>query len=219
MTPESVTAIMLFLANVRGTPYVLGGNSLSGTDCSGLAAWVANIASGRDAFSGRFSTGNEEEELAARGFREGTAPGALVIGWNGHHTAITLPDGTAVASGEQRGNGGIEFGGDGAYQAQFTRHMYLPVDDPTPNPLEVFFSGLGQPLPPPDAPPPFLPPPPDAVPLLGGVPLPPPPDTPTEDAPPAPFRFPWEVEPPEPAEPPAPPVEIELPPTGGQPAA
>lgn len=172
MTPESVAAILLFLSNARGTPYVLGGNSLAGTDCSGLAAWVANIASGRDAFSGRFGTGAEGAELAARGFREGTAPGALVIGWNGHHTAVTLPDGTAVASGERRGNGGVEFGGEGAYQAQFVRHMYLPVEAPQ-NPPDADFGELAEPAPPPDDPLLFLPPPPDEVPQLDEGPPPP----------------------------------------------
>jgi hypothetical protein len=48
----------------------------------------------------------------------------LVIGWNGHHTAVTLPDGTSVSSGE---GGGVKVGGGGAYQAQFTRHMFLPM--------------------------------------------------------------------------------------------
>jgi hypothetical protein len=48
----------------------------------------------------------------------------LVIGWNDHHTAITLADGTPVASGE---GSGIHIGGGGAYQPQFTHHMYLPM--------------------------------------------------------------------------------------------
>ena len=56
----------------------------------------------------------EESALLARGFQCGTAPGALVIGWNDHHTAVTLADGTAVASGE---GGGVKVGGGGAYQA------------------------------------------------------------------------------------------------------
>jgi hypothetical protein len=59
----------------------------------------------------------------------------LVIGWNGHHTAVTLPDGTSVASGER---GGVKVGGGGAYQAEFSHHMFLPMgpeqlrDDPAP---------------------------------------------------------------------------------------
>lgn len=48
-----------------------------------------------------------------------------MIGWNGNHTAVTLPDGTAVSSGE---GGGVRIGGGGAYQPQFTHHMFLPVD-------------------------------------------------------------------------------------------
>ena len=64
--------------------------------------------------------------LAERGFRPGTAPNALVIGWNAGHTAVTLPDGVNVSSGE---NGrGVQIGGQGAYQPQFTNHMYLPLE-------------------------------------------------------------------------------------------
>ncbi len=74
----------------------------------------------------------------ARGFQYGTAPDALVIGWNGRHTAVTLPDGTPVSSGER---GGVRIGGGGAYQAQFTHHMYLPMD---PEQIDAE-------LPPPDA--------------------------------------------------------------------
>jgi hypothetical protein len=117
-----------------GPPYVSGGDSPAGTDCSGLASWLANVASGRTAFGDRFHTGDEESALLARGFQYGTAPGALVIGWNNRHTAVTLADGTPVASGER---GGVRVGGGGAYQAQFTHHMYLPMapkqeEDPTP---------------------------------------------------------------------------------------
>lgn len=116
---------MTFIQQVSGTPYVVGGDSPAGTDCSGLASWVSNVASGRPAFGDRFHTSNEEAALLARGFQYGTAPGALVVGWNSHHTAVTLPDGTPVASGEP---GGVNVGGGGAYQPQFTHHMYLPMD-------------------------------------------------------------------------------------------
>ena len=90
-----------------------------------------------------------------RGFQYGTAPDALVIGWNGGHTAATLPDGTAVSSGER---GGVHIGGAGAYQAGFTHHMFLPVSaDDGASPPPPF----GAP-PAPDAPPPVVdaPPPP-----------------------------------------------------------
>jgi hypothetical protein len=133
------TATLLTLVNqVSGTPYVTGGDTPRGTDCSGLASWVANAATGRPIYGDRFHTGNEEAALLARGFKYGTAPGALVIGWNGGHTAVTLPDGTPVSSGES--GGGVRIGGGGAFQRQFTHHMYLPVapeatdDDQAPPP-------------------------------------------------------------------------------------
>ncbi len=122
----ALVTLMGLINQVSGTPYIPGGDSPAGTDCSGLASWVANAATGRPTFGDRFHTGNEEAALLARGFKYGTAPGALVIGWNGGHTAVTLPDGTPVSSGE--GGRGVKVGGGGAYQPQFTHHMYLPAD-------------------------------------------------------------------------------------------
>lgn len=158
------TATLLAIVNgAAGTPYVRGGDSPHGTDCSGLVSWVANAATGRPIYGSRFNTGNEEAALLARGFKRGTAPGALVIGWNGGHTAATLPDGTPVSSGE---GGGVKVGGGGAYQPQFTHHMYLPMSadgdpqadlpldpmappPPGPGDLPVIDVGNPQVLPPP----------------------------------------------------------------------
>ena len=80
-------------------------------------------AIGRAIRARRRMLGVSQAELAARGFLPGAMPGALVIGWNSRHTAMTLPDGRGVASGE---HGGVTVGGPGAYQKQFTNHMYLP---------------------------------------------------------------------------------------------
>jgi len=124
-----LATLMGLIQQMSGTPYSHG-YSPAGTDCSGLASLVSNVATDRPAFAGRFNTGNEERALLARGFQYGTAPGALVIGWNGGHTAVTLPDGTPVSSGE---GGGVRIGGGGAYQPQFTHHMYLPVDPGAPD--------------------------------------------------------------------------------------
>lgn len=121
----ALAAIASLIAQVSGTPYIPGGDSPAGTDCSGLASWVANVASGRPAFGSRFNTGNIEPALLARGFHYGSAPNSVVIGWNGGHAAVTLPDGTPVSSGES--GAGVRVGGGGAYQPQFTHHMYLPV--------------------------------------------------------------------------------------------
>jgi hypothetical protein len=124
---------MGLITQVSGTPYISGGDSPAGTDCSGLASWVSNVATGRPAFGDRFTTRSEEGALLARGFQYGTQPGALVIGWNGHHTAVTLPDGTSVSSGE---GGGVKIGGAGAYQSQFTHHMFLAVPEDAVMPPE-----------------------------------------------------------------------------------
>ncbi|AFM17649.1 hypothetical protein Mycch_2889 [Mycolicibacterium chubuense NBB4] len=87
-----VLATLLTLVNqVSGTPCVTGGDSPAGTDCSGLMSWVTNAATGRPVYGDRFTTGNIEDELLARGFQCGTRPGALVVGWNGGHTAVTCP--------------------------------------------------------------------------------------------------------------------------------
>ncbi|WP_390887996.1 peptidoglycan endopeptidase [Candidatus Mycobacterium wuenschmannii] len=158
-----LATLMTLLTQMSGTPYITGGNSAAGTDCSGLASLVSNVASDRPAFSGRFNTGNEESALLARGFKYGTAPNAVVIGWNGGHTAVTLPDGTPVSSGE---GGGVRIGGGGAYQHQFTHHMYLPIDGEAPAdaPAPVLVSVVAPDAPPPPAPDAPPPPAPDAPP-------------------------------------------------------
>ena len=124
-TMFGIAALLSLISQVSGTPYIPGGDTPAGTDCSGLASWVANVASGRPAFGSRFNTGNMESALLARGFHYGSAPGAVVIGWNGGHAAVTLPNGTPVSSGES--GSGVRIGGGGAYQPQFSHHMYLPV--------------------------------------------------------------------------------------------
>ena len=124
------TVTLLTLVNsVSGTPYISGGDSPRGTDCSGLVSWVTNAATGRPIYGDRFNTGNIERALLARGFQYGTQPGALNVGWNGGHTAATLPDGTPVSSGE---GGGVRVGGGGAFQNQFSHHMFLPAPPEQP---------------------------------------------------------------------------------------
>jgi hypothetical protein len=174
----AVATLLALINQVSGTPYISGGDSPAGTDCSGLASWVSNAATDRPVFGSRFNTGNEETALLSRGFRYGTAPNALVVGWNGRHTAVTLPDGTPVSSGE---GGGVRIGGAGAYQPGFTHHMYLPMDEvegfapppplfdappPPPPPPAPVLVDAAMPTPPPDAPPP----PPPAGPALLGEP-------------------------------------------------
>ncbi|MGH3559965.1 MAG: hypothetical protein ACRDTK_21110, partial [Mycobacterium sp.] len=73
-----LATLMTLIQQVSDTPYITGGDSPGGTDCSGLASWVSNAATDRPVFGDRFNTGNEEAALLARGFQHGTAPGALV---------------------------------------------------------------------------------------------------------------------------------------------
>jgi hypothetical protein len=160
-------------------------------------SWVANAASGRPIYGDRFNTGNIERALLSRGFKYGTQPGALNVGWNGGHTAATLPDGTPVSSGE---GGGVRIGGGGAYQRQFGHHMYLPT---APEDLPPAPDGM----PAPDPAMPFMPPPPEMVP-------PPAPEAPVQlmaqDGPMPPPAPAPELAPP-PADPFAPPPPADLP--------
>ncbi|KUI22618.1 glycoside hydrolase [Mycobacterium sp. GA-1285] len=159
----AIATLLTLVNQVSGTPYVSGGDSPAGTDCSGLVSWVTNAATGRPVYGDRFNTGNIERALLERGFQYGTQPGALVVGWNSGHTAATLPDGTPVSSGE---GGGVKIGGGGAYQDQFTNHMFLPVppEQPmapgAPSAPVVMMAGH-QPAPPAD---PFAPLPPAPMP-------------------------------------------------------
>ena len=199
-----LAALLSLISQVSGTPYIPGGDSPAGTDCSGLASWVANVASGRPAFGSRFNTGNMEAALLARGFHYGSAPGSVVIGWNGGHAAVTLPDGTPVSSGES--GSGVRIGGGGAYQPQFSHHMYLPVQAQR---MDIAAEAVPAPesAPAPEAAPPAdLVPAPDAPPAEGAV-------IPGEgavieltSAPPPADALPGPVEAPAPAEAPAPPA-------------
>jgi len=198
------TVTLLTLVNsVSGTPYISGGDSARGTDCSGLVSWVANAASGRPIYGDRFNTGNIERALLARGFQYGTQPGALNVGWNGGHTAATLPDGTPVSSGE---GGGVRVGGGGAFQRQFSHHMFLPMapQDVPPAP-DAMPAPEGMPFMPP--PPEMVPPPAPAAPVILMAAQ----EAPAPEMAPPPAPEPEMAPPPPPADPFAPPAPADLP--------
>jgi hypothetical protein len=172
----ATVTLLTLVSSVSGTPYVSGGDSPRGTDCSGLVSWVTNAATGRPIYGDRFNTGNIERALLARGFQYGSEPGALNVGWNGGHTAATLPDGTPVSSGE---GGGVRIGGGGAFQGQFSHHMFLPmaVDEavaPDAPEAPVVMMAGEVPMEPAPAPDPFMAPPPSPESLM--APPPPPAD-------------------------------------------
>jgi hypothetical protein len=172
----ATVTLLTLVSSVSGTPYISGGDSPRGTDCSGLVSWVTNAATGRPIYGDRFNTGNIERALLARGFQYGSQPGALNVGWNGGHTAATLPDGTPVSSGE---GGGVRIGGGGAYQKQFGHHMFLPMpvdeamapDAPdAPEAPVVMMAGEVPMAPPPEPEPLMAPPPPPADPFAPPAP-------------------------------------------------
>lgn len=124
-----------FAASQAGKPYISGGQSQAGTDCSGWASEVVKQYLGESPFSGdRMTTQNAAQWITAHGGQLGVGPpGSLQIGWYNHgsnpddgHMAVTLPDGTNTESG---GSGNrIAFGGSatGAGSGQFDQHAYFP---------------------------------------------------------------------------------------------
>ncbi|MBF6187987.1 hypothetical protein [Nocardia farcinica] len=123
-----------FAESMDPVPYKMGGFSRSSIDCSGMVAAVINDALGLDPFSGRMSTMNEGQWLAAKGAEPGLGgPGDISVGWfdrgggaNGH-TALTLGDGTNV---ESRGGDGVVVGSSaaGADDPMFDQHMHIPKE-------------------------------------------------------------------------------------------
>lgn len=101
-----------------------------GFDCSSLVSYAANLASGLPLNYSVFATGTQGDELAKRGFMRGTPPdGSLVVGWDGKHTSMRLPDGRILEA--QSSQSGIRVGKPGddtglTSPEGFGDVMYLP---------------------------------------------------------------------------------------------
>ena len=125
--------------SLEGAPYVWGGG-LTGNwgDCSGAMSGLAAFMVGHSIQGRKFATGSEGPVLQQMGFKLGRGPsGSLRIGWfnggpYGGHTAGTLPDGTNVEMGGNRGNGQI--GGQAAAwnDPQFTDFAWIRGKDAQP---------------------------------------------------------------------------------------
>ncbi|WP_048378891.1 phage tail tape measure protein [Corynebacterium renale] len=132
-----------------GTPYIMGGWSPAGVDCSGAVALTINTWQGRDPFESRMSTVTEGQWLASRGAEPGQgSSGDITIGWwdqgggiNGH-TAMVLADGTFVESGGNTG-GGFTIGKTaGPLTGRgFTDWMHFPNADTGATSVEVTDAG------------------------------------------------------------------------------
>lgn len=121
------------LSYMDGTPYIFGGWSPAGVDCSGAISLGVNRAMGRDDFESRCATGNEGDWLAAKGFQRGKGnPGDIRVAWynggpGGGHTAMQLGDGTFIESGGNTGGGFTIGRGAGPLEGRgFTDWMFLP---------------------------------------------------------------------------------------------
>ncbi|PRQ10636.1 phage tail tape measure protein [Corynebacterium sp. 13CS0277] len=93
------------------SPYVFGGWTMNGVDCSGAVSMAVNVFRGLDILDSRTATGTEAEWLRNKGFAEGKGNDGdfrvafLNGGPGGGHTAAQLPDGTFIESGGNTGQG------------------------------------------------------------------------------------------------------------------
>lgn len=130
-TPEEINQFPR-QQGLEGSPYDWSG--VHWGDCSGTQSAIARFAVGLDPWGGRFATGNEGDALTGFGFKMGQGPaGSLRIGWKnggpaGGHTAGTLPDGTNVEMGGNRGNGQVGGGAAAWNDSYFDTFAFLEVE-------------------------------------------------------------------------------------------
>lgn len=107
--PASVVKKKLQFMN--RTPYIFGGWSPAGVDCSGAVSLGVNVAEGLDPWDSRTATAVEAAWLQAKDYKPGKGgPGDIRVafyngGPGGGHTAMQLDDGTFIESGGNTGGG------------------------------------------------------------------------------------------------------------------
>jgi cell wall-associated NlpC family hydrolase len=114
-----------YAQSMTGKPYVWGGSSTAGTDCSGYMGSIARVLLGLPPFPREWATGAVSASTPPPHFVPGI-DGTFAIGVNpGSHTAGTLA-GVNVESGGVHNN--VQYGGNsaGADASQFPLKFHLP---------------------------------------------------------------------------------------------
>ena len=143
------SAVKKKLKFMDGTPYVFGGWSPAGVDCSGAVSLAVNVSEGLKPFDSRTATGTEAAWLTAKGYRRGRGHQGdyrvafLNGGPGGGHTAMQLDDGTFIESGGNTGGGFTIGRSAGPLTGRgFTDWFYKPGGMPVGNAGLDFLDGL-----------------------------------------------------------------------------
>lgn len=126
-------AVIQKLKYMDQTPYIFGGWSRAGVDCSGAVSLAVNTILGLDEWDSRTATAGEGSWLSAKNFKRGrgssgdTRVAYVNGGPGGGHTAMQLDNGVFIESGGNTGGGFTIGRGAGPLEGRnFTDFYYLP---------------------------------------------------------------------------------------------
>lgn len=126
-------AVIEKLKYMDQTPYIFGGWSRAGVDCSGAVSLAVNTILGLDEWDSRTATAAEGAWLSAKNFKRGrgssgdTRVAYVNGGPGGGHTAMQLDNGVFIESGGNTGGGFTIGRGAGPLEGRnFTDFYYLP---------------------------------------------------------------------------------------------